>query len=385
MGLGEPMLEGRALTVARPSQELEPYLIGQGPHARHAPLAGDVQARLLPRRPHPDQRPVWRRARPVGPDGQGRGTARLQAAGRPGARPHQDLWSLWRTHPGRGPRERRQRAYRWFSRPQDRHQRRAPRAHDREPWPLWSAWPSALPPCARAPAKRSTSPSTFMARSAPQTSALLIKALEPYQPLFIEEPVQCQNVDVLADLARRTHIPIATGERLYTKWGFREVLEKRAASILQPDIAHVGGIFEGRLIAGMARGLLCRHRAALPAGAHGAGRLLAAGCRHAQLFGPGAGHAGRGLSQGALPVSRMAMSRCPTGPAWASSWTRRRWPTRSAMTGRTRSAFILTTARRWTGERATRNVTSERIRGGSGHGDERPGHRGSRCVYSWEP
>ena len=86
----------------------------------------------------------------------------------------------------------------------------------------------------------------------PQTSAMLIKALEPYQPMFIEEPVQCQNVDVLADLARKTHLPIATGERLFTKWAFREVLEKRAASVLQPDIAHAGGIFEGRLIAGMA-------------------------------------------------------------------------------------------------------------------------------------
>jgi galactonate dehydratase len=86
----------------------------------------------------------------------------------------------------------------------------------------------------------------------PQTAAILIKALEPYQPMFIEEPVQCQNVDVLADLARKTHLPIATGERLFTKWAFREVLEKRAASILQPDISHVGGIFEGRLIAGMA-------------------------------------------------------------------------------------------------------------------------------------
>jgi galactonate dehydratase len=59
-------------------------------------------------------------------------------------------------------------------------------------------------------------------------------------------------VDVLADLARKTHLPIATGERIYTKWGFREILEKRAASILQPDVAHAGGIFEGRLIAGMA-------------------------------------------------------------------------------------------------------------------------------------
>lgn len=92
----------------------------------------------------------------------------------------------------------------------------------------------------------------FHGAVSPQTAALLIKALEPYQPMFIEEPVQCQNVDVLADLARKTHLPIATGERIYTKWGFREILEKQAASILQPDIAHAGGIFEGRLIAGMA-------------------------------------------------------------------------------------------------------------------------------------
>ncbi len=86
----------------------------------------------------------------------------------------------------------------------------------------------------------------------PQTAALLVKALEPYQPFFIEEPVQCQNVDVLADLARKTHIPIATGERIFTKWGFREILEKRAASILQPDVCYAGGITELRLIAGMA-------------------------------------------------------------------------------------------------------------------------------------
>lgn len=92
----------------------------------------------------------------------------------------------------------------------------------------------------------------FHGAVSPQTSGLLIKALEPYQPLFIEEPVQCQNADVLADLARKTHIPIATGERLFTKWEFREVLERRAAAILQPDLSHAGGIFETRLIAGMA-------------------------------------------------------------------------------------------------------------------------------------
>ncbi len=92
----------------------------------------------------------------------------------------------------------------------------------------------------------------FHGAVSPQTAGLLIKALEPYQPMFFEEIVQCQNIDVMADLARKTHIPIATGERLFTKWGFREVLEKGAATILQPDLSHVGGIFEGRLIAGMA-------------------------------------------------------------------------------------------------------------------------------------
>lgn len=92
----------------------------------------------------------------------------------------------------------------------------------------------------------------FHGAISPQNAKLLIKGLEPYQPLFVEEPVQCQNVDIMADIARGTHLPIATGERIFTKWGFREILEKRAATILQPDLCHAGGIFEGRLIAGMA-------------------------------------------------------------------------------------------------------------------------------------
>lgn len=92
----------------------------------------------------------------------------------------------------------------------------------------------------------------FHGAISPANAKLLIKMLEPMQPMFIEEPVQCQNVDAMADIARGTHLPIATGERIFTKWGFREILEKRAATILQPDLCHAGGIFEGRLIAGMA-------------------------------------------------------------------------------------------------------------------------------------
>jgi galactonate dehydratase len=86
----------------------------------------------------------------------------------------------------------------------------------------------------------------------PPTAALLIKALEPYHPWFYEEVVQPLNVDVMAELARKTHIPLATGERIFLKWGFREILEKRAAVILQPDVCYAGGITELRLIAGMA-------------------------------------------------------------------------------------------------------------------------------------
>jgi galactonate dehydratase len=86
----------------------------------------------------------------------------------------------------------------------------------------------------------------------PTTASLLIKALEPYHPWFYEEVVQALNVDVMAELAAKTHIPLATGERIFTKWGFREILEKRAASIVQPDICYAGGITELRIIAGMA-------------------------------------------------------------------------------------------------------------------------------------
>lgn len=86
----------------------------------------------------------------------------------------------------------------------------------------------------------------------PPTAMRLIKALEPFNPWFYEEIAQALNVDVMAEMARKTHVPIATGERIFTKWGFREILEKRAAHILQPDVCYAGGITELRNIAAMA-------------------------------------------------------------------------------------------------------------------------------------
>jgi galactonate dehydratase len=86
----------------------------------------------------------------------------------------------------------------------------------------------------------------------PQTSMLLIKALEPFQPWFYEEPIQFQNLPLMAEMAKKTHIPFATGERMVTKWQFRELLTLGAASLLQPDITHCGGITELKAIATIA-------------------------------------------------------------------------------------------------------------------------------------
>jgi len=92
----------------------------------------------------------------------------------------------------------------------------------------------------------------FHGAISPALAKVLIKALEPHLPMFVEEPINCQESDLMAEIARGTHLPIATGERIYTKWGFREILEKKAAIVLQPDLCHAGGITEVRLIAGMA-------------------------------------------------------------------------------------------------------------------------------------
>ena len=92
----------------------------------------------------------------------------------------------------------------------------------------------------------------FHGRISPAMSVRLLKELEPYYPLFVEEPVLPENVDVLVNVARSTTIPIASGERLISKWGFRELIEKQAVSVVQPDLCHCGGIFEARKIAAFA-------------------------------------------------------------------------------------------------------------------------------------
>ena len=78
------------------------------------------------------------------------------------------------------------------------------------------------------------------------------RLLESLDILFFEEPVPPENMAALRTVRQALSVPIASGERIYTKWGFRELLEAQAVEIIQPDVAHCGGIFEMRVIAAQA-------------------------------------------------------------------------------------------------------------------------------------
>jgi galactonate dehydratase len=80
----------------------------------------------------------------------------------------------------------------------------------------------------------------------------LAKALEPHRPLFIEEPILVEHPEALKQLAGMTSIPIALGERLYHRWDAKRFLEEGLIDVLQPDIAHAGGISETKRLANMA-------------------------------------------------------------------------------------------------------------------------------------
>lgn len=81
---------------------------------------------------------------------------------------------------------------------------------------------------------------------------VLLRELEPFHPMFVEEPVLPEHLHCLPQIASGLAYPIATGERLFTRYAFRELLEQRIVDIVQPDISHCGGISEARRIAIMA-------------------------------------------------------------------------------------------------------------------------------------
>ncbi|UOF92580.1 galactonate dehydratase [Fodinisporobacter ferrooxydans] len=81
---------------------------------------------------------------------------------------------------------------------------------------------------------------------------ILAKELEPFRPMFIEEPVLSENHEALREIANHTAIPIATGERMFSRWDFKKLLSDGYADIIQPDLSHAGGITECKKIASMA-------------------------------------------------------------------------------------------------------------------------------------
>lgn len=93
----------------------------------------------------------------------------------------------------------------------------------------------------------------FHGRISPAMAPVLIKELEPFHPMFIEEPVLPENVEVMKKIAEISTVPLAAGERLFTTYGFRELIEKQAVQVVQPDICHCGGIMQGLKIAAMAQ------------------------------------------------------------------------------------------------------------------------------------
>ena len=269
VGLGEPITEGRALTCAEAVKEIEPYLVGKDPR----PVAKHWQAIY---------RHAFYRGGPIL-------TSALSGI-------DQALWDIKGKALGvpvyellGGPTRDRVRVYAHASRPEQmkalqakgftafktgvakRRRSRPPQtgADGQLETRLYQSRGNPASRYIETPAEIQYAAETFAelrktmgndvdiaidfhGAISPATAKLLIKAYEPYQPMFIEEPCQAQNHDVMAEIARGTYLPIATGERVFTKWGFREVLEKKAATVLQPDLCHAGGITEVRLIAGMA-------------------------------------------------------------------------------------------------------------------------------------
>ena len=152
----------------------------------------------------------------------------------------------------------------------------------------WTTWWSGWPPSRRETGGALRVAVDFHGRVHKTMAKLLMKKLEPYDLLFVEEPVLAENEEALAELARCSNIPIATGERNYTRWGFKRLLTGGAVDILQPDVSHAGGIWETRKIAAMAEAFDVALAPHCPLGPHRLGQLPAGGFLHAQRLFAGA-------------------------------------------------------------------------------------------------
>jgi galactonate dehydratase len=155
---------------------------------------------------------------------------------------------------------------------------------------------------------------TFSIRSAIQFAS----AIAPYRPLFLEEPVWRENPVGLGEVAARSAVPIATGEGLFSRFEFKQLLDAKGASIIQPDVMHAGGVTELRKIANMAEAYgveVAPHQCSGPI-AHMASMSTMSVCRNLlihewegaddELF--------REMTEGTYPTQKNGMVQLPDAP-----------------------------------------------------------------------
>ncbi len=248
-GWGEPVVEGRAHTVATAVDELSDYLVGKDP--RHIEDLWNVM-----------YRGSFYRGGPV-----------LMSAI---AGVDQALWDIKGKHLGvpvhellGGPVRERIRVYSWIGgdRPADT-ARAARAAVDRgftavkmngtEEMHFIDSHAKVERVLANVQAVReAVGPHIglavdFHGRVHKPMAKVLVRELAPYKLMFIEEPVLSEHLDAIPELANITSAPIALGERLYTRYDFKRVLQMGGVDVIQPDPSHAGGITETRKIAAMA-------------------------------------------------------------------------------------------------------------------------------------
>ena len=112
-----------------------------------------------------------------------------------------------------------------------------------------------------------------------ETAIQLCRLLEPLRLIWVEEPIPSDDVDAMLRVRNATRVPIAAGENIYSRYGFRPFLEKEALSVIQPDVSKTGGLLETRKIAAMAEVYsipIAPHGVASPLGTMAAAHVAAA-------------------------------------------------------------------------------------------------------------
>jgi galactonate dehydratase len=155
---------------------------------------------------------------------------------------------------------------------------------------------------------------TFSVRSAIE----MAHAIAPYRPLFLEEPVLRENPAALGEIAEKSPVPIASGEGLFSRFEFKQLLDAKGASIIQPDVMHAGGVTELRKIANMAEAYgaeVAPHQCSGPIG-HLASLATMSVCRNFLIHEWEAAddELYREITEGTYPTQKNGVVRLPDAP-----------------------------------------------------------------------